>query len=142
MSTDTTETEKAKPVPPPTEWVLTSEDDFRGALPKMMKYRGLIMQHLAAKMAGRNLFSAFIRGSQKHIRADSFFDAILAMELEVVVRPPQTKKGQRRIEGLRAEALAHRAKVARELAETLAEQAEEAQIVADEALAAEATPQS
>lgn len=138
MSTDTTGAEKSKPVPPPTEWVLTSEDDFRVALPKMMNYRGLIMQHLAAKMGGRSLFSAFLRGSQAHVRADSFFDAILAMELEVVVRPPQTKKSQRRIEGLRAEALAQRAKVARELAATLAEQAKEAQAQADEALAAEA----
>lgn len=121
-----TETEKAKKVVPPTEWVLTSEEDFRVALPKMMSYRKLIMQALAAKMSGRNLFSAFLRGKQEHIRADSFFDAILAMDLEVVVRPPQTTKTKRRIEALKAESLAHRAAVAQELAKTLAEQAEEA----------------
>lgn len=131
MSTDI-DTDKAKPVAPSTEWVLTSEEDFRSALPKMMRYRGLIMQHLAAKMGGRNLFSAFLRGKQDHIRADSFFDAVLAMELEIVVRPPQTKKGQRRIEGLKAETLARKAQVAKELAETLAEQAEEARKAAEE----------
>lgn len=122
---------KDKPVVPPTEWVLTSEDDFRAALPKMMSYRRLIMQALAAKMGGRNLFSAFIRGAQKHIRADSFFDAVLAMELEVVVRPPQTTRTHRRIEATRAETLARRAQIAKELAETLAEQAEDARKVAE-----------
>lgn len=126
MSTETTDTEKAKPVVPATEWVLTSEEDFRAALPKMMNYRGLIMQALAAKMGGRNLFSAFLRDKQKHLRADSIFDAVLAMELEIVVRPPQTTKTQRRIEGLKAETLARKAQIARELADTLAEQAEEA----------------
>lgn len=122
---------KDKPVVPPTEWVLTSEDDFRAALPKMMAYRRLIMQALAAKMGGRNLFSAFIRGAQNHIRADSFFDAVLAMELEVVVRPPQTTKTQRRIEATRAETLARRAQIAKELADTLAEQAEDARRLAE-----------
>lgn len=139
MSTETTEaveTEKTKPVVPATEWVLTSEEDFRAALPKMMKYRGLIMQALAAKMGGRNLFSAFLRGKQAHLRADSIFDAVLAMELEIVVRPPQTTKTQRRIEGLKAETLARKAQIAKELAETLAEQAEEARKVAEESSAA------
>ncbi len=79
---------------PPTEWVLTSEEDFRVALPKMMSYRKLIMQALAAKMGGRNLFSAFLRGKQEHIRADSFFDAILAMGLEVVVRPRRSNQDE------------------------------------------------
>lgn len=139
MSTETpeaVETEKTKPVVPATEWVLTSEEDFRAALPKMMKYRGLIMQALAAKMGGRNLFSAFLRGKQAHLRADSIFDAVLAMELEIVVRPPQTTKTQRRIEGLKAETLARKAQIAKELAETLAEQAEEARKVAEESPAA------
>lgn len=130
-----TEADVAKKVVPPTEWVLTCEEDFRAALPKMMSYRKLIMQALAAKMGGRNLFSAFLRGKQAHLRADSFFDAMLALELEVVVRPPQTRKTQRRIEGLRAETLAHRAAVAKQLAETLAEQADEARQMAEQALA-------
>lgn len=131
MSTDTEKT--TKPVIPATEWVLTSEEDFRTALPKMMRYRGLIMQHLAAKMGGRNLFSAFLRGKQAHLRADSIFDAVLAMELEIVVRPPQTTKTQRRIEGLKAETLRHRAAVAKQLADTLAEQADEAEKLAENA---------
>lgn len=133
MSTETVDTD-AKKVPPVTEWVLTSEEDFRAALPKMMSYRRLIMQALAAKMGGRNLFSAFLRGKQPHIRADSFFDAVLAMELEIVVRPPQTTKTQRRIEAVRAETLAERARIAKELAATLAEQAEEAKALAEGAL--------
>jgi hypothetical protein len=128
-----TENETGKKVPPVLEWVLTSEEDFRTALPKMMKYRGLIMQHLAAKMGGRNLFSAFLSGKQKHLRADSVFDALLAMELEIVVRPPQTKKTQRRIEAVKAETLARRAALAKQLAETLAEQAADAASAAEDA---------
>jgi hypothetical protein len=130
--TETEAAEVAKRVVPPTEWVLTSEEDLRVALPKMMSYRKLILQALAAKMGGRNLFSAFLRGKQAHIRADSFFDAMLALELEVVVRPPTTRKTQRRIEGLKAEALAHRAALAKQFAETLAEQADEAAKAAEE----------
>lgn len=126
-----TEQGKDKPAVPATEWVLTCEDDFRAALPKMMSYRRVIMQALAAKMGGRNLFSAFIRGKQEHIRADSFFSAVLALELEVVVRPPQSTKTQRRIEATRAETLARKAKLAKELAETLAEQAEQAKQAAE-----------
>lgn len=118
------------------EWVLNSEEDFRSSLPKMMKYRGLIMQALAAKMNGRNIFSAFLNKKQLHIRADSFFDAIIAMDLECVVRIPQTSKTQRRIEATRAETLARRAKLARELADTLAEQAEQAGAEAADHLAA------
>jgi hypothetical protein len=118
---------KDKPVIPPTEWVLNSEEDFRAALPRMMKYRKLILQSLAAKMSGRNLFSAFLRNQQAHIRADSFFDAVLAMEMEVVVRPVQTSKTQQRIAASRAVALAAKAEQARQLAELLSEQAEQAE---------------
>lgn len=121
-----------KKVAPVTEWVIGSEEDLRKALPAMMRYRNLILQALGAKMGGRQLFSAFLRGKQAHLRADSFFDACAAMELEVVVRPPQTKKSRQRIEGQRAQALAHRAELARQIADTLAEQAADAAKVVEE----------
>lgn len=132
QTADTPEVEGGKKIPP-LEWALNSENDFRDALPKMMRYRKLIPEHLAKLMGGRNLFSAFLSGKQAHIRADSFFDAVLAMGLEVVVRPPQTSKTQRRIEAVKAETLARRAERAKELAETLAEQAEEAAQAAKDA---------
>lgn len=129
MSEQNIEADKKASVGP--EWVLTSEEDFRVALPKMMAYRKLIMQALAAKMGGRNIFSAFLRRKQLHMRADSFFDAMLAMELEVVVRIPQTSKTKKRIEGMRAESLKHRAALAKQMADELAKEAEEAAAVAE-----------
>lgn len=130
--TETEITQNSKKSGSVVEWVLTSEDDFRDALPAIMRFRKLIPQALAAKLGGRNLFSSFLNGKQKHLRADSIFDAVLAMELEIVIRPPQTSRTKRRIESQRAAALAHRAAVAKQLSDILAEQADEARKAADE----------
>lgn len=95
--------DKKTKTPPTLEWVLITEEDFRSAMPKMMSFRGLIQAALKARMGGRQLFSAFLSGKQDHIRMDSFFDAMQAMDMEVVVRPIRGAKSASRIEAIRAE---------------------------------------
>lgn len=94
-------------VPPALEWVIASPEDFRAALPAMMKFRKLSQEDLGWKMVSDNgsprmLFSGFLRGAQSSVNLRSFLDAMDAMDLEVIVRRKSEKMSKRRLDALRA----------------------------------------
>lgn len=88
------------------EWKLTTVDDFRTALRKMLSFRRMNQDDLGWKMGNgekrRNLFSAFLNGKQTDVKMSSFLEAMDAMELEVVVRR-RSDKAERARAALRAE---------------------------------------
>lgn len=89
------------------EWVLKDQEALRAALPAMLKFRKVNLEQLAWNMARngvpRNILAAFMRGSQKNLRADSFFDSMEALDLEIVVRRKSQSKTKTQVEALRRE---------------------------------------
>lgn len=89
------------------EWVLRNQEDLRVALPAMLKFRKMNLEKLSWVMSRngvpRSLVGAFIRGSQKNLRFDSFVDTIEALDLEVVVRRKSQNKTKAQVEALRRE---------------------------------------
>jgi len=88
---------------PATEWILTDRETQKRALRGMMKLRRLILETLGQKMGGRMLFSAFLRDKQAGLYLQSFIDAAIAMECEVVVRPISERKLSTRLALLKQE---------------------------------------
>jgi len=108
---------------PGREWVLTDTPSAVKALAGMMGKRGLILESLAAKMNGRQLFSKFLRGEQRNIHLQSMIDAAMAMGFEVVIREPEENMTRRRIAALAQERRGHdEVKIVEEAAKDLVAQ--------------------